>query len=186
MKLKAPDNFGGAVVNGHAYSPAEDGSIDVDPGDIEDLRSHGCTDWVGLPPDDPRSRPEEVGDEFDALNRNGLFAWAKANGLKMGTPITLEEQRAACRAHVVAMRGMQVTAQLDAQIDAAVRGAASETPPPAKEVEPLPPPAELQPPVEPQAALVATAAAQPPVSPVGSVAPAVQTSPVETDHPLAP
>lgn len=128
MKLKAPDNFGSAVVKGCVYEMEDDGSIHADLAHVDDLRSFGFTDWVPLAPDDPRAKPEPPHDEFDALNRNGLFDWARAHNLQLKTPINREQQLAACRAHAALLASERAAALESAYLlkEAADKRAAEE------------------------------------------------------------
>ena len=78
-------------------------------------RSHGFADWVEPPAsvrdgkvvekivevekaEDPNAPPEPVEDEFEALSRNGLFAWLKAHEISAPLPQRNESLRALARA----------------------------------------------------------------------------------------
>ena len=120
MKLKAPENSGGANVAGVAYNVALDGSINAAAAHVDALRSHGFVDWIDDPElpvkivevekpiiveklvevpveDNPNEIPPVDADEFDGMNRGGLFAWLKAQGVSVSPPITNDELRAKAR-----------------------------------------------------------------------------------------
>ena len=120
MRLSAPENWQQATIFGQLYVIDDDGAVEVaDPRHAAELRSFGFTDFVEPAPaadPDPRLPAGPVADEFDGLNRNGLFDWARAHGLRMPTPITLDQQRAACRAHAAKLAAERDAAQESADL----------------------------------------------------------------------
>jgi hypothetical protein len=107
MKLRAPEGCTSMSHAGRLYEVAADGSIEVGQADSLDVfHSHGFTDWVEPPAAPPPAAPEGEGptdapgpvvDEFDGMNRNGLFAWLREAGVSVMPPITNDELRVKCR-----------------------------------------------------------------------------------------
>ncbi len=115
---------------GRLYEVASDGSIEVGQAESLDVfHSHGFTDWVEPPAapapkgEGPTDAPGPVADEFDGMNRNGLFAWLRAAGVSVMPPITNDELRAKCREAKKTLEAVDVQA-VDDHDGAAGPGAA--------------------------------------------------------------
>jgi hypothetical protein len=104
MHLRAPRNFGGATILGHKYEASDGDLVEVkDHTHITELRSHRFIDPEPAPSEASKKEAAAAapkGDEFDGMNRLELFAWGKAHGCRMPTPITLDQQKALAREHV--------------------------------------------------------------------------------------
>jgi hypothetical protein len=96
VKLRAPDSTASITHSGACYQAKRDGSIEV-PVDVAAIAgSFGYRPWTedagpAAPPAD------EPVDQFSGMRRNALFAWLKAHGVKVMTPINYEGLRSACR-----------------------------------------------------------------------------------------
>lgn len=107
MKLRAPEGCTSMSHAGRLYEVAPEGSIEVGQAESLDVfHSHGFTDWVEPPAAPPAAAPQgegptdapgPVADEFDGMNRNGLFAWLREAGVSVMPPITNDELRVKCR-----------------------------------------------------------------------------------------
>ena len=99
MKLFHPDPAASITVDGVTYDVGDDAPDSV----LSEGAAHGflaASDaYVApAPSDDVTADGQPVADPFDALNRNGLFAWLRDHDVSIKPPVTNEELKAACRA----------------------------------------------------------------------------------------
>ena len=116
MKMKAMPGAAFTPHDGEAIVADESGLAEIPDHHVETAKSHGFEEWVEPPardvkfvekvvekivevekPEDPNAPAANVVDEFEMLNRNGLFAWLKARDIKAPLPQTNESLKALCR-----------------------------------------------------------------------------------------
>ena len=120
MKMKAMPGAAFTPHDGEAIVADESGVAEIPDHHVEVSKSHGFEEWVEPPempvriervevpvevekivevekPEDPNAPAANVVDEFEMLNRNGLFAWLKARDIKAPLPQTNESLKALCR-----------------------------------------------------------------------------------------
>lgn len=109
MKLRVPRGCAAVSHNGGSLSIMEDGSVEIDDVSLELLVPHGFLLWQSdavevQQASDALSLVAEAGasiapasDDIERLNRSGLFAFLKANGVSVSLPITNQQLRSAAR-----------------------------------------------------------------------------------------
>ena len=119
MKMKASPGDGFTPPGVETITADDVGLAEIPEQFVDLARSHGFVDWVDPTPlpvkikivevpvekivevekaEDPNAPPEPVEDEFEALSRNGLFAWLKARDISAPLPQKNESLRALARA----------------------------------------------------------------------------------------
>lgn len=96
MKLRAPEGCASICHEGQIFIVEADGSIEVKTAMAAALAAHGFVPWDGAANMSAESGgAEEV--DIEALNRAGLFAFLRANGIRAVPRDTNETLRAAAR-----------------------------------------------------------------------------------------
>ena len=96
MKLRAPEGCASICHDGRIFIVEADGSIEVKKEMVAPLAAHGFVPWSAdarLP--DESKGTEEV--DIEALDRAGLFAFLRANGIRASRRDTNAILRAAAR-----------------------------------------------------------------------------------------
>jgi hypothetical protein len=97
MKLRVPPGCGAASYAGRALDIDAEGCVYVEDHAARALRAHGF-ELLSEDEAEPQSeKPDPLSDDVDRLNRRGLFAFLKANGVGVSLPIANEELRALAR-----------------------------------------------------------------------------------------
>ncbi len=106
MKLRAPEGCASICHEGQIFVVEADGSIEVKAAMAAVLVAHGfvpCDGAAGMPTESGGA--EEV--DIDALNRAGLFAFLRANGICASRRDTNATLRAAARKALQARRNAE-------------------------------------------------------------------------------
>lgn len=96
MKLRAPEGCASICHEGQIFIVEADGSIEVKKSIAAVLVAHGFSPWDGADavPEQPVATTSV---DVEKFNRPRLFAFLRANGVRVRLPVTNAELRAAAR-----------------------------------------------------------------------------------------
>lgn len=106
MKLRAPEGCASICHEGQIFVIEADGSIEVKKSIAAALVAHGFLPWDE---DETETKQPATTTNVDVekFNRPRLFAFLRANGVRVRLPITNEELRAAARKVALAGRSSE-------------------------------------------------------------------------------